>query len=68
MFGFGKKKLRQMDLRDPNFNFDVYARIYCVDSFYDIWTLEQNQAAAAKLVSTVESVELDPFEMCKLVY
>ena len=27
-----------------------------------------NQAAAAKLASTVESVELDTFEMCKQVY
>ena len=27
-----------------------------------------NQAAAAKLASTVESVEMDTFEMCKQVY
>ena len=27
-----------------------------------------NQAAAAKLASTVESVQLDTFEMCKQVY
>ena len=40
MFGFGKRKYKHMDLRDPNFNFDVYARIYYVDAFYDIWTPE----------------------------
>lgn len=28
MFGFEKKKFRHMDLRDLNFNFDVYTRSY----------------------------------------
>lgn len=40
MLGFGKKKYEHMDLRNPNFNFNVYARIYFIDSFYEIWEPE----------------------------
>ncbi len=61
MFGFGKKKLRHMDLRDPNFNFDVYARIYYVDSFYDIWTKVPEYLNLSSLFDPQDIVESKAF-------